>query len=226
MGMNKKYLIFALFVLLAVAEPALAHLPRIVESGNVAIKSPEVSQAFYGELMGGPAEYTIFSEKSFNLYLGLLVPVLANKDARYSANIFRIENGQEEFIGLLDGATASWEEMWEKFGRDYYLSGPEFERQVEPGSYKIVVSGNENQGKYVLVVGRLEKFTILETIKAIYSIFWLKLNFFNSPIVEFFKTPFVLIGGMALVVLAILIGTVVYFIRRAIKSSKPKSIID
>jgi hypothetical protein len=224
--MKKIFLILSFIIFLGIAQNASAHLPRIVDQDSIAINNPEISQAFYGTLNGKPAEYIINSDKNFKLYINLLVPELANRDGRYSANVFLIKDGKEELVAFIDGASAKWEEMWEEFGRDYYLKGPEFQKDMEAGTYKIIVSGNNNQGKYVLVVGEAEKFTILETLKVFYVIPWLKIYFFNSPILEFFKTPFVLIGGMLLLALIIIIGVIVLLTKKYIKSTKPKSIID
>lgn len=224
--MKKILLFLILSIFFIMSQGVLAHAPRIVDQDGVVILDPEISQAFYGELNGKPAEYIINSDKDFNLYINLLVPELANKTGRYSANIFKIQNGQEEFVAFIDGGSIKWEEMWEEFGRDYYLKGPEFEKQVSAGSYKIMISGNDNKGKYVLVVGKIEKFTPWEILKIYYTIPMLKIKFFNSSIIEFFKTPFVLIGGMLLVVLSIIIGTIIYFVRKFLKSTKPVSIIN
>lgn len=224
--MKKIFIFLGLVIFFVAPQGVSAHLPRIVNQDSVIIKDPETSQAFYGELNGKQAEYIINSDKSFNLYINLLVPEFANGDGRYSANIFQIKDGTEELVAFIDGAFVKWEEMWEEFGRDYYLKGPEFEKNVEAGTYKILVSGNSTQGKYVLAVGKIEKFTPWEILKVYYTIPLLKIKFFNSPIIEFFKTPFVLIGGMLLIVLLIIIGTIIYLVRKYIKSTKPISIID
>ncbi len=224
--MKKILLFLGLLIFFAMPLTASAHLPRIVNQDSTVISDPETSQAFYGELNGKAAEYIINSDKDFNLYLNILVPELANRSGRYSVNVFQTKDGSEELIAFIDAASIKWEEMWEEFGRDYYLKGPEFEKQVGAGSYRIMVSGNEDMGKYVLAVGKVEKFTLIETLKVYYTIPWLKLNFFNTPIVEFFKTPFVIFGGMLIMVVLIIVGTVIYSVKKYIKSTKPKSIID
>ncbi|MBU2539865.1 hypothetical protein KJ786_01755 [Patescibacteria group bacterium] len=228
--MKKIVLILSIVIFLGVASSASAHLPRIVNGESVIIQTPEVSQAFYAELQGKPAEYLINSDASFNLYINLLVPESSNPDGRYSANIFQIKDGKEELVVFVDGVAIKWQEYWEDFGRDFYFKGPEFEKQVEAGSYKIVISGNDNQGKYVLAIGKEEKFTPEEILKVYWVLPQLKIYFFKTPIIEFFKTPFVLIGAMVLVALLIIIILIFSLISKAIKKIikklRPKSILD
>lgn len=224
-------LILSIILLLGVAGGASAHLPRIVSGDSVVVQNPEVSQAFYAELQGKPAEYLINSNADFNLYINLLVPEFSNPDGRYSANIFQIKNGEEELVAFVDGGVITkWQEYWEEFGRDFYLKGPEFEKQIEAGSYRIVISGNDNHGKYVLAIGKEEKFTLEETLKVYWVLPQLKIYFFKTSIIEFLKTPFVLIGAMVLVVLLIIILIILFLInkiiKKIIKKIRPKSILD
>lgn len=224
--MKKIFLILSALIFLGIAGSASAHLPRIVKGDSVVVQNPEISQAFYSDLQGKPAEYLISSNTEFNLYINLLVPKSSNLNGRYSANIFQIKDGKEELIAFVDGGSLDWQEFWEEFGRDFYLKGPEFEKQVESGSYKIVISGNDNQGKYVLAIGKKEKFTLEEILKIYWILPQLKIYFFNTSILEFLKTPFVLIGAMALVILIIIISAIVYITGLIIKRRKPKSILD
>ncbi|MCX6719864.1 MAG: hypothetical protein NTV36_02040 [Candidatus Staskawiczbacteria bacterium] len=126
--MKKIILILFICFLVSLAGSASAHQPRLIylQKGEVKITSPEVSQAFYDELKGQPKDYFIDSDKDFNLYLNLLVPEEANKDGRYSAKIFMAD----QQAGELDAGSVEWKEMYESFGRDYYLQGPELDKQV------------------------------------------------------------------------------------------------
>jgi hypothetical protein len=68
---------------------------------------------------------------------------------------------------LLDGCFYNWTKFHEEFANDNYLSGPEFSKDNSTGKYKIKVSNTANLGKYILVVGKKEKFSISETIATI-----------------------------------------------------------
>lgn len=219
-------LLSIIIISLGIGQIAFAHLPRIVKEDKVVVHNPEISQAFYGELSGGPAEYDISSAVDFNLYINLLVPKSSNKDGRYSANIFQIKDGKEELVAFVDGTKDPWQEIWEEYGRDSYIKGPEFEKDLLVGDYKIMISGNESKGKYVLAIGKKEQFTWQEILNVYYVLPLLKVQFFGTSVFEFLKTPFVLFGAMALVIVFIIIDLIIYLIGKAVKRSRPKSILD
>ncbi|MBU3896003.1 hypothetical protein KKG36_01690, partial [Patescibacteria group bacterium] len=150
-----------LFLGLFFASPVFAHLPRIADSNDTIVYDPEISQTFYGELRRVPAEYFIHAPDGFHLYLNLLTPKIANPDGRFSANVYEVSETGENLIATISADSTVWKEMWEKFGRDYYMQGPEFERDLSAGNYKIVVFNQANEGKYVLAIGDKESFTIL-----------------------------------------------------------------
>ncbi|MDP2741424.1 MAG: hypothetical protein Q8O66_01910, partial [bacterium] len=92
---QKIVLLLAVFLFFGVAQNISAHQPRIVYyiGGDVKIKNPEVSQAFYDKIKGKSRDYFINSDKDFNLYINLLVPDPVNASGRYSANVFLLNNG-------------------------------------------------------------------------------------------------------------------------------------
>ena len=224
-------LFITVFTFLTAGSAAFAHQPNLVflKQGDVNIQNPEISQAFYDELKGNPKNYFITSDKDFVLYINILVPEIANKNGRYSANVFLVkDDGTEEQIANIDGITPNWSEYYESFGRDYYLKGPELEKQLIAGKYKIEIFSADNQGKYVLAVGKTESYDL----KALLNIYWqlplLKIKFFNTSVFQFFLTPFgiagvAIIGGI-LIILAIL-NYLVAVIKEKIRQSKAKTIL-
>ena len=68
--------------------------------------------------------------------------------------------GRVTEVSALNGKDASWESDYEPFGGDSYLQGPQFEGELEAGTYHIEVHTPDNQEQYVLVVGRREEMTI------------------------------------------------------------------
>jgi len=224
----KKNILFIISILfLATALPCLAHLPRIVygKVGDIVIYNPENSQAFYDNLSGEPRNYIINSDKEFKLYINLLVPAI-NGNSRYSANIFQIkENGIEEKVDFIDGqSNFVWQEYYEEFGRDYYYKGPEFEKNLSAGNYKIQVFNYSNKGKYVIAVGKNEVFSILETAQVYWILPKLKMQFFQTDVLEFLFTPFGIIGIGIIGVIIIIIAFINFIasIIKAIKNQKPK----
>lgn len=195
---------------------AYAHQPRITSDIFTEIKNPETSQAFYGELKGQPDTYSIESEKSFHLYVGILVPDIEGIEKDISAEIyFGNEKGNDNFLYKLDGLKYKWTSYYEEFGGDNYYFGPEFKDEakskknvpkgikVEKGSYLIKVFSPDNKGKYVLVVGEKEEFPVNEAINAVKTMPKLKSDFFNkSPLTSFFN----IIGLFLLISVVILLA--------------------
>jgi hypothetical protein len=193
--------LFFVMMLLFAARVASAHQPRIVENDTVIIKYPEVSQAFYGELKGSPTEFRIQSNRDFNLYVGLLVPDIANIRKDISAEVYRVENGNLESIALLDGNDFVWTPFFEEYVQDKYFRGPEYKaddssdeglrgRPVSAGDYLIRVFSSSNIGKYTLVTGFIEEFPFKEILKASITVPRLKAQFFGYSIFEILSLPY------------------------------------
>ncbi len=227
--MKKILFILAAFFLLSFASTASAHQPKLIyfKQGDINISNPEVSQAFYDELKGQPRDYFISSDKDFNLYINLLVPEFANPNGKYSVEIFSLKDGKELHVARFS-EPADWQEFYEPFGRDYYLKGPEFDEQFLAGNYKVEVYSADNQGKYILAVGKKEEFDI----RALLNVYWqlplLKIMFFKTSVLQFFLTPFGIggigfIGGL-LIFLAI-INYLVALIKETIKHNQAKTIL-
>ncbi|MEK7061740.1 MAG: Type 1 glutamine amidotransferase-like domain-containing protein [Patescibacteria group bacterium] len=214
-----------------------AYLPRIIynQSNDIQVKEPETFQIFYDELGGSPRNYLIRSDANFNFYINLLVPVNSNSNGRYSAKVFLKKDSlansgqaEDEEVAFIDGQTDFlWQEFYEPFSRDYYFKGPEFEKTLPAGDYKITVFSYENKGKYVLAIGREKRFSPMEIL----NIYWvwplLKVEFFKTSILEFFLTPFglVIVGLVAFLLFIIACGVFIGFINEMIKGRKPKILL-
>jgi len=229
--MRKIIQYIAIFLFLSLANSVSAHQPNIVylQQGDVKISNPEISQAFYDDLKGKPRDYFIDSDKDFELYINLLVPEEANKEGRYSASIFLLKDGQaEEQIASIDGTSFDWQQFYESFGRDYYLKGPEFSKQVSAGKYKIEVYSKDNQGKYILAVGKKESFDIQSILNIYWQLPLLKITFFKTSVLQFFLTPFGIAGigviGIILIFLA-LIYYLIGLIKQTIKHHQAKTLL-
>ena len=179
---------------LLLAPSASAHQPRLVEGTSTEITNPEVSQAFYGELMGDPAVFRIVSGKPFKLYVGILVPDIPNVAKDISAEIVLMGSNPDDglFPYQLYGLSSSWASFHEEFGNDDYFWGPEFKApdsapqtpagvEVGPGTYLITVFSPNNNGKYVLVVGEKEVFPFDEIVNTVRVMPTLKSEFFGKP---------------------------------------------
>jgi hypothetical protein len=199
----------ALGLLTALSGAAVAHQPRLVgDKPSIEVRNPEVSQAFYARLAGGPQSYYIRSDKTIRLYINILVPDLPGIDTDYQAVIYRTAETPENVIALLDGRIFAWKPFFEPFGGDRYLVGPEYDQDVPAGTYIVVVSSPDLQGKYALAVGKQEKFPLGEIVRTIGVLPGLKKEFFGkSPLTAFFN----LTGVFLLVVVGAAAGLAALF---------------
>jgi len=113
--------------------------------------------------------------------------------------------------------------------KDNYFWGPEYKaddsqkgielkgRLVPAGDYRIKVFSPSNQGKYSLVVGYLEEFS-LKDIFSIVTVPQIKLKFFGDPLSEVLLSPF----GWGSILVFYLFAFIVGFILRAILKKAAK----
>ena len=214
------FLSFFLFVFsFAVCGEAYAHQPVIAGMNSaISVKDPEISKAYYGVLAGQPAIYTIKSVKPFELYVNLLVPNVSNAKTDFSLEIEK--DGVS--IQRLYGPDFFWMDFYEPFGDDYYLKGPEFESQAEPGLYTIKVYSQSNTGKYALAVGKTEKFGLLETVAALRAMPAVKKDFFGqSPWMAYNNYT-----GLAVFIFLVMSGLLIYFIAAFFKRRQVRIELD
>jgi len=207
--MQKLLIIIALLVpVFLLPNVTSAHQPRITTDNPTVVISPEISKAYYGTLSGEPALYIITSDKAFALYVGVLVPDIADQKKDVSAVI--LKDGEQ--VALLDSAGFEWKKFFEPFGRDTYWQGPEYKAQAEAGTYEIRVTSAQNDSKYSLAVGEIEAFDFKETVNALTLIPQLKKDFFNKSPIDFILSPF----GWGLIVIMFVLAFIFGFIYRAL----------
>ncbi len=188
MPMQERHALLALVLFVMAASMALAHQPRLVnDRPSIVVHKPEISQAFYARLAGDAQTYHIQSAAPFRLYVHLLVPAIPGSETDYEAAIFRETGGEAEFMARLDGKPHAWRPFYEPFGGDRYLLGPEYDEEVPAGDYRIVVTSPDNSGKYVLAVGKIEKFPLQEMTRTLFTLPRLKRYFGKSPLTAYFN---------------------------------------
>ena len=194
----KKLLLFFV-ICLCLASSAFAHKPELVSeysSKKILVERPEVSKAYYGVFDSAVRmqEFVIESDTEFELYANFLLPVNENSlmDKRMTMQIFK----SDELLSVLLGEEHEWTEFFEPFGYDEYLMGPEFESQVEPGRYQIVMSmdagvelvdGEVNS--YSVAIGKIEDFGFEETLDTYRLIPKIKAQIFNKTGADFVWSP-------------------------------------
>ncbi len=180
--------IFAVWlVLAALAGTALAHIPVIVKNratreNPVLIKRPEVSYAYYAELAGEPHFYKIEANRPFHVYINILVPDYSPDSEAIIRHDISFQIIRDDVTLLTKaGSSFEWKRFYEKYGRDHYYMGPEFEADFGRGTYFVQVFNKENRGRYALAVGKTEKFTPLSLISAMFKAWSLDRWFFKPP---------------------------------------------
>jgi hypothetical protein len=186
-GLKSIILLFILFLSICAIS---AHQPRVDVGVNssisnpIVVQNPEISQAFYGKLNGQPVYYQITSDKPFNLFVNLLVPQSPGISSDFVSA--QITDSSGKTVALLGGNNSEWKPMFEEFGGDYYLQGPEFNQNVSAGTYNIKVFNANNIGKYSIAIGNIEAFPLDESIKSIINIPILKEQIFGKPVTSLF----------------------------------------
>jgi hypothetical protein len=172
-------LLTAIYILLT---PALAHVPVFGGEGKtpetaISIEAPAKSQVLYGQLAAGDTRYYSFEiGKGERINLGLIVPV-EQGNAGFTPDLFLIGPGLTD-----KGEIPDILEIPKGYGVQFYsgnLSRPVYEgftpgafyslvradlKAPESGKYYIAVSSAEEEGKYGIVVGYEETFTLRERI--------------------------------------------------------------
>lgn len=216
---KKRFTILLLFFVL-VPILASAHQPRIVESRETIVIDPEISKAYYGELMSEPDVYTIQASAPFNLYVNILVPDIVDQEKNVSATISK--DGKP--LTTLDGTQFTWTKMFEPFGYDTYWTGPEYKAKVEAGTYVITVASTNNDSKYSLAVGEIENFDFKEIMNALTLVPLLKSNFFNESPINFILSPFGWGLILTLYVLAGIVGLIYRFVLKKIAKNSSRGV--
>lgn len=203
-------ILFLAFVL--TTQLASAHQPQYVTTEtNIQIPDAATSRAYYGELPGKPARYTVTSDTEFSLYVNILSPYLPDAKKDF---VVRITNASGTAVASLNVPPVNWERWYEEFAGDLYWKGPEFKETEPAGTYTIEVSNPGNTGKYVLAPGEAETFTLAGTPSTIQQIFLVKTHFFAKPWYSIFEGIIgkVLLG--TLIVSVLILSFVVWFLVR------------
>lgn len=208
--MKKVFLsIFALLIIGFV----FAHQPRIIFKQPVwqivNVEQPEISQAFYSMLSGQEDVYQIVSDTGFLLYVNIVVPDLPGQRTDFIIDI----NESDEIVTTLEGTSFVWTDFFEKFWWDAYLQWPSYEKEVGPWTYTIKISNSENQWKYSLAIGKIERFDFKEILNTYKVMPMLKMQFFEKP---WYMTFWSLVGvflGWAIVIVIVSVRWIYRFLR-------------
>jgi len=185
----------------------IAHLPRLVPENSlenpVVVTEAEISQAFYGQLTGMPHYFKIEGSQPFKLYVNILVPETMGARIDFIADIL---HGQIAIATLKGG---EWPHFYERFAGDNYIRGPEFEQWVDPGTYLVKISNEDNLGHYIIAIGYKEWFTPSEIINLYRLLSYIKEEFFQkSPLTAYFNLFTLLLVSMIMMIVWLIIVAV------------------
>ncbi len=206
------------FLCFSVFSQAEAHNPTIIETPAqnevLPLHTPEISQALYGNLEGHPHMYEFMTSEKMTLFVEVLVPDTELARNNVSGVILRVnDNGSVKDVARLRAREASWESFFESFGGDSYRRGSSYRGEIEPGLYRVEVSTADNIGKYVLVVGTVEEFSLGEYFSLIGKIADVKV-FMGKSSFRVIESP--LVYGPLLILFVVGVG--VWFVRRRRRS--------
>lgn len=180
----KKVFLFFLISIFLLPLAVSAHQPRLIDQAIVVkVEEPQVSKAYFGEMTGTSVLYSFEITEPQDLYLQLMVPKIEGIDKDVSAYLFEMVDRQENIIARLRGKQHTWTEFYEEYTSDEYWEGPELTHPLEPGDYQLRIYSDDNQGKYILVVGQQELFPPKEILKMIVSMPALK-AYFGKPVYD------------------------------------------
>lgn len=114
----------------------------------------------------------------------------------------------------LDGRKFHWTGFYEEFAGDQYRQGPEFDRQVPAGTYNIMVSNKDNQGKYSLAIGKIESFPLGESLKTLYRLPGLKIHFFDKSFFAIRQGKIIQFLSYGILILIAIIVAIVLVIKK------------
>ena len=200
----------------------LAHQPNEVGTSTAIVDTEAtISKAYYGELVGDPAIYTVVATSSFVLDVNILSPDKPGTRVDFTVMVVRADT--QKTITILNDPPVAWPRWYEDFGGDWYRQGPEFKQQVPAGTYTVTVQNHDNNGQYVLAIGEDEVFppsTALHTLGELYRV---KTAYFGEPWYGIYRG---VIGGyllIASVVLLLILALLVWLIVRALRRRPRKS---
>ena len=155
------------------APHALAYVPVLVEQESLSditqISDPTLAQGFFGTLDSFPHTYEIHASEPFTLYTNIRTPDLSSNTNTVSGIIIKEEKRGVSEITRMHAVDALWETVYDSLTGGSYREGATFEKELEPGVYRIEVHTPDNAEKYVLMVGKrddmtLGYFTLLERL--------------------------------------------------------------
>lgn len=210
-----RYALMLIIGFCAYVTPVHAHVPLVVEQESLhditVIEDADLSQAFYGTLTDFPHTYEIRAKEPFHLYAEVLVPDIEGQENVVSGIIIKEtgHKGRVEEVTRMLAKDASWESFFEPWGADSYRKGGVFERDVEPGVYRIELSTPNNHEKYVLVVGKREDFWAIGYFETIGRLMDVK-TFFGKSKFRVIESPLVYVPLLTIA----LIILVIWMVRR------------
>lgn len=146
------------------ASHTLAYVPVLVEQESLSditqITDPTLAQGFFGTLDSFPQTYEIHASEPFTLYTKIRTPDLSSNTNTVSGIIIKEEKRGVSEITRMHAADAAWETVYDSLTGDSYREGATFEKDLEPGVYRIEVHTPDNAEKYVLMVGKRDDMTL------------------------------------------------------------------
>jgi hypothetical protein len=180
------------------------------------IADPTLAQAFYGHMDNFPHMYEIHAKEPFLLSLQILMPDIDSSKNNISGVIIKVPEGGGRVteIASLSAQEAGWGTTFQSLDGNKYREGPAFQKELEPGMYRIEVHTPDNIEKYILRVGTRDEMTIgyIELLRRISEI----QTFFGKSTLHGVVSPYLYVPLAGVIVSVV--GLSVYIWRRRRKS--------
>ncbi len=141
-----------------------AYVPNLVTQESLTdittITDPTLAQGFFGTLAGFPHTFEIRSTEPFLLSLHIRTPNVPSHTDTVSGIVIKEEKRGVSEVARLKAEDASWTVLNDTLTGTSYRDGSSFERELEPGVYRVEVHTPDNAEKYILMVGTREDMTI------------------------------------------------------------------
>lgn len=150
--------VYTLILFFLVCNYAHAYTPEVVTQATLhditEIQNPESEHVFFGELNNIPNTYEIKASEPFLLHIEIRVPDIETSKNIISGIVIKDQKkGRVEEVTRLLAKDASWVSRYDMRIGESYREGPVFEKQLDPGIYRIEMHTPDNLEKYIFVIG-------------------------------------------------------------------------
>lgn len=140
-----------------------AYVPLVIQPKSPndihVVKDPTLLQYFYGALNDFPHTYEFTTAEPLTLTVEVRIPLMDGAKREVNGIVVKREGRQGRVVEVtrMLAKDATWDEVYEPWGGDYYERGSRYDSTIEPGTYRVELSTPDNDVPYVLVLGHRDE---------------------------------------------------------------------